>query len=55
MGEHHIYITRRKEGVLDPKRTIKNILAEKLREGSKWPFEIEIHCCVKITAGGGSL
>lgn len=49
--EHQIYMTKRKEGVLDPKKEIKNIVAEKLREESKWSPDLEIHYLIKITTG----
>lgn len=46
---YQIYITRRKEGVLDPKKATKDILTERLREESTWPPETEMHLLVKIT------
>lgn len=44
-------MTKSKEGVLDPKKEVKNIVAEKLSEESKWSSDLEIHCLVKITTG----
>lgn len=49
--EHRIYMTKGKEGDLDPKRKLKNIMAEKLREESKWSSDLEIHYLAKITTG----
>lgn len=49
-------MTKRKRGVLDSKKEIKDIVAEKLREEStKWSPDLEIHCLVKITTGERSL